>query len=100
MTTLGELGIQTAGQFRQYAIRQDMLEALEAYVIKGQLPGGFLQAVICNNLVEACGRADYQNLANIPAYAAWLYNDAPSACWGSHEKMHAWVTRFTKENAK
>ena len=51
-----------------------------------------LRAVICNNLKDACGLADDDNLQNLPAFVAYFYNIAPSACWGSPEKYQAWIT--------
>ena len=77
--------------FRRFVIREEMIEALEGYV-QNRLPVGcFLQAILENNLVEALGRADEQNLLNIPAYGAWLYNEAPGNCWGSPEIVKEWL---------
>ncbi len=69
-----------------------MMESLERYVEHGILPGNFLQAVLCNDLTMAVGRADSVNIHLIPEYVKYLYNEAPSACWGSPEKVRAWVT--------
>ncbi len=77
--------------FRQFAIPRYMLDPLLRYIEHGEPPGDFLTAVICNDLFKACGRADDFNLANLPAYTAYLYNEAPSECWGSKEKMQAWI---------
>lgn len=60
------------------------------YIEEGQLPGGFLQAVICNNLVEAFARADDINQQSLRDYANFLYNEAPASSWGSREAMEAW----------
>lgn len=67
-----------------------MLEALNAYIEQGHPVGNFLTAVLENNLKEAVGRADSTNILCIPAYVIYLYNEAPSACWGSPEKVAAW----------
>jgi hypothetical protein len=68
-----------------------MMSAIKSYVEKGEIPGDFLQAVICNNLKDACGRADRENLRNLPAYVSYFFNEVPSTCWGSREKMLAWA---------
>ena len=85
--------------FNEYFIAADLVEALELYVSDGQVPGSFLEAVLCNDLAQACARADWINMRNIPAFASWLYNEAPHACWGSREKIAAWVERKKLERA-
>jgi hypothetical protein len=55
------------------------------------MPGDFLAAVIRNNLKEALGRADIENRAAIFDIVSWWYNEAPSPCWGSPEKVKAWA---------
>lgn len=65
-------------------------DGLRRYVEKGQIPGDFLQAVICNDLVLAASRADYINQQCLQDYARFLYN-APAGCWGSMEKMRRWA---------
>ena len=39
--------------------------------------GHFLTAIVENNLMEACGRADTANTLCLPIYAMYLYNYAP-----------------------
>lgn len=89
--------------FRGMTIPDDMMEGLVDYVEHGIEPGHFLCAVISNDLHEACGRADDRNLPIIAAYVAWLYNEAPSTCWGSKAKMEAYIAEKEDEresNAK
>ena len=68
-----------------------MQAALRRYVEERISPGNFLQAVIKNDLRDACGRADSENLPLLPLYVKWLYNVAPGACWGSPENYTAWL---------
>ena len=77
--------------YRDYYIPERMMESLQRYIEHKVPLGGFLTAVICNDLAEACKRADEENLENLPAFVAYLYNEAPSQCWGSEEKMNAWL---------
>lgn len=77
--------------FRGFHIPGYMMGGLKRYIENHIPPGDFLTAIICNDLFEAVGRADDVNAANIPAYVGYFYNEAPSACWGSKEKMKAWV---------
>ena len=60
--------------------------------IEGHHPmGHFGMAVMRNDLVEAIRRADAINPPLLPAIVFWLYNEAPSPCWGSPEKVEAWL---------
>lgn len=72
-------------------IPEHMHGALKRYIDDGILPGGFLSAVLQNNLKEAVGRADHLNMDKLPDYIRFLYNFAPSPCWGSEEKVSAWI---------
>lgn len=83
-------------KFGEFYIPERMMGGLARYIAQGIPPGDFLSAVICNDLKEAIGRADDENIRNLPAYVSYLYNKAPSRCWGSSEKMRAWMTRFTE----
>ncbi|MCP4599259.1 MAG: hypothetical protein GY847_01760 [Proteobacteria bacterium] len=78
-------------EFRGYSIPARMMGPLRRYIEERIKPGDFLQAILSNDLKESCGRADEENLANLPAYCAFLYNEAPAFCYGSREKMEAWV---------
>lgn len=64
---------------------------VERYLEFGVPPGGFLTAVICNNLKEAVGRADDTNQALLVDIIGWWYNEAPAASWGSREHMDRWI---------
>ncbi len=77
------------GQYAQ--IPAHMQEAIRRYVVQGIQPGDFLTAVITNDLRNAVNRADETNLPLLKVYVQWFYNEAPSACWGSHEMMHEWM---------
>ena len=53
--------------------------------------GGFLEAVISNNLKESFARADETNQMSMARIVSYLYNYAPMECWGSPEKYKAWI---------
>jgi hypothetical protein len=74
-----------------YYIRADMIGSIWRYVHYGIPPGDFLQAVICNDLSEAVGRADRENLQNLPAFCSYFYNETPSSCWKSYTAMTEWI---------
>ena len=62
-----------------------------AYVEEGEPPGGFLMAVLCNDLMGAFSRADGTNERHMKAWTMWLFNDAPSVCWGDEETVNEWI---------
>lgn len=61
------------------------------YIEQGIKPGGFLTAVIQNNLKEAVGKADDEMIRVIPSIVGWFYNEAPYDCWGSKNDMRKWI---------
>jgi hypothetical protein len=73
------------------AIGPTNLESLRAYVQTKRPTGDFLHAVLTNDLMEACCRADSQNRYLIFDIVNWLYNRAPAQCWGSVEKVERWL---------
>lgn len=77
--------------FNYDAIPDYMQVALIKYVNNGRPVGDFLTALMSNDLRGACGNADDTNLPLIPVYNAWLYNRAPGGCYGSPEKVRAWI---------
>ena len=42
-------------------------------------------------------KADGVNVHIIPAYVGWFFNYAPFECWGSEEKMNAWLDKRKEE---
>ena len=76
---------------------QNIIESLNRYVIKRVPPGGFLRAVLENNLMEAFGRADFQNKAELSAICNYVYNELPMNCWGSRERVNKWLENKEEE---
>ena len=75
------------------AIRPDVLDSLKRYIEHGIPTGGFLEAVLSNDLREAIGRADDYNMRTLPEIVSWIYNEAPSGCWGSPKRVTEWIYR-------
>lgn len=80
-------------KFQKYYIPDRMMDGIERYIKYGVIPGDFLKAIICNDLKEAIGQADDENINNLPAYVGYFYNEAPADCWGNHKKMIVWVNK-------
>lgn len=76
---------------QQFIIREDMMSSLMRYLNDGIPTGSFLRAVLAHDLMEACAHADHWNLGQLPAYAAFMYNEIPSICHGSYEIVDRWI---------
>jgi hypothetical protein len=63
---------------------------LTSYVVNKVYPGGFVAAVLSNDLAASFRRADSANLKAMAEIVSFVYNEVPSTAWGSEEKMHKW----------
>ena len=68
-------------------------DALRRYIEGGYPLNHFLEAVVSNDLMETVAHADDANLDALEAYVAWLRTFAPSAAYGSRDKVDAWVAQ-------
>jgi hypothetical protein len=73
-------------------------DTLINYIENGLPTGSFVQAVLSNDLTEAFGRADHINSQHVGTIVSWLYNFAPSTCWGSDEKVREWYKSFRRSD--
>ena len=81
-------------------IPDSIAQSFQLYVLKGVPLGGFLQAVLENNLMEAFKRADVENRERMYDIVSYVYNKMPSDCWGSPKKVAAWLTQKAQERAQ
>lgn len=82
-------------------------DALEDYLIRGYPPGGFLTAILTNDLYRAVASADHANKTNITAITDWVLNYAPERSWGSPDMVQMWLddednrrTKFSEATQK
>lgn len=68
-------------------------QSLIDYLRYGLPPGSFLQAVLSNDLREACRRADEESRYALFDFVFVLYNHAPLDAWGSATEVKAWIER-------
>ena len=93
----------TEEEFKQKAdyfnVPEHIVDGLWLYLNNRIEPGGFLEAVLSNNLKEAFGRADHINISKMFETVQFLYNCFPSIAWGSEEKFNNWIKNSqTEEN--
>ena len=64
---------------------------LKRYIEDKIQPGGFVTAVLSNDLFGAFGAADHINRPLVGDIVAWIYNNAPMGCWGSRKRVREWL---------
>lgn len=70
---------------------EHMHGAMRRYLEDGLYPGGFLGAVLSNDLVGAVRGADHINskrLSDIVQFCMW---SIPSTAWGSPQAVEKWI---------
>jgi hypothetical protein len=72
-------------------VPEEIIETLTLYKERHIPTGGFLQAVLSNNLVEACARADRYNYEVIPHIVGWCWNNLPRGSWGGPAQYRDWT---------
>ena len=75
-------------------VRPEILDSLDRYAKEGIPTGGFLAAVLSNDLFEAVGRADHNNLPVLHDICTYIYWELPSSCHGSSDKVKAHLERL------
>lgn len=75
----------------KYNVPEHIHGGLIRYVNNHIAPGGFLTAVLANDLMGAMRRADDINRYHLYDICNWLHNCAPSQCYGSYELVEQWL---------
>lgn len=83
-------GYYYANGARSCGIPEYMVSGLVRWFVSHTKPGDFLCAVLQNDLRRACERADDTNAPILMNYMRFLYNYAPSGCWGSQDAFDSW----------
>jgi hypothetical protein len=68
-------------------------QGLHMYVNEHCPPGGFLEALLSNDLVGACQEADRLNQKYIFNIVQVVHHYIPSTCWGSPDRVAEWLDR-------
>lgn len=70
------------------------------WVEEGIHPGGFLSAVLANDLINAVFRADELSLLGLPSLARFLSQYAPSGSYGSPKALKNWPEFIAAQNRR
>ena len=68
-------------------------ESLDRYANDHLATGGFLRAVLANDLAGAVGRADLDNTFALVDIVRYIWNQLPSECHGSYEAVDRWLAK-------
>lgn len=69
----------------------DLLDdGIENYLMRGYEPGGFLTAVLANDLRLAIGRADHWNRDNLPRITIEVFQKVPDDALYSYNAVRDW----------
>lgn len=85
---------------KEVGVPEHLIEGLVAYATDRRPTGGFLQAVLSNDLFEAMKRADSKSLAGIVRVTAFIYHNFPFDSFGSPEIVAAWLSKTNSETLK
>lgn len=79
--------------FAGYGLPDLSEQALYNYFVHGLEPGGFITAVLANDLLAASAKADHWNKSLITQYAKWLAFRAPPGSYGSYDAVRGWLSK-------
>jgi hypothetical protein len=81
-------------------VHEDCREAIFNYLAYGYDPGGFLTAVLTNDLYRAAGISDFENKKRLAFVANFVAMNLPLACYGTAKKMRAWMELSNEDREK
>lgn len=84
--------------FIELGLPEYMWQGVEDYLMRGWEPGGFLTAVITNDLKGAFSRADMTNEHLIKEWVQFMYWHMPAISQGDRESMEFWMNKVAEEN--
>jgi len=70
---------------------EHMRDRMKLYIEQHVPPGGFLRAVLENDLMGASAKADDINRNHLFDFCRFLYNEAPPNCFGSPDAVASWL---------
>lgn len=77
-----------------YLIPSHMHEGVKNYALEGIQPGGFLRAVLENDLFSAASRADAKNIEKLGNWAIFIHCYLPANSYGSQQRVDDWINSF------
>lgn len=81
-------------------IKESTIQSINDYVIHGYEPGGFVSAVLANDLMGALGRADLENRLTIWAICNYVYNEIGSSLHGSYDAIKKHINEVHEAHSR
>lgn len=72
-------------------ISEHVKSMFDDYVKNGKLSSSFMRAVLENDLLNSVINVDDSNSQNIRNIVIFAHMEIPSVCWGSPDKVIAWM---------
>lgn len=79
---------------------EHLLPGLERYAIDRVATGGFLRAVLVNDLRKSVMLADEPSSANLAAIVVFCENELPPESWGSEWAVTTWLNPENKSSTE
>lgn len=86
--------------FEGYNIPGHTQASLTRYLENGYMPGGFLTAVMTNDLYRAVSSADEANTRALADIARWVFMNVPAGALFTEERMMEWCCKTQAANAE
>ena len=75
----------------QTQVEPHLMQALERYRDEHRDPGGFLRAILENDLLMAVRFAGMEERKDLDGIVWQLFHTFPASVWGSASKVEAWL---------
>lgn len=73
-------------------------DTMRRYCLYHIPPGGFIWAVLSNDLFGAFSRGDDQSIEELKELVRFVYCHVPSICWGNPEQVKEWLNSKPAEH--
>jgi hypothetical protein len=83
--------IEGDNMYSYEGLPESLRAGMRRYIEDGIGPGGFLTTCLENDLMGALRFANNTNLQHLEEIVEWIYWESPHDCWGSKEKVAAWL---------
>lgn len=77
--------------FTSSALSIETQAGLTRYIVDHIEPGGYLRAVLENDLMTAIQTADSTHLKQLKSLCNWIFNHAPGNSWGDRCTVDDWI---------
>ena len=74
-------------------------DGMQRYVEQSIRPGDFLFAVLQDKLSDSVLHCTHEALTDLPEIVRWLIWSAPPDCYGSAERVKAWLGNYVMEKS-